>query len=170
MGVLGWSAYLSLWDEDTPIGWIACDNLISGGPIHDYQQHILKQFGFMVSQHFVRRKAEESLISLNAELEQRVTERTNELQRANAQLEIMSRQDPLTGVANRRMFDTRFIEEWRRAERHQLPISLLVIDVDHFKHYNDHYGHAAGDDCLRAIAQALSSLERRAGAVCPLRR
>ncbi|MGF1686251.1 diguanylate cyclase [Photobacterium japonica] len=165
LGILGWSAYLSLWDEDTPIGWIACDNLLTGAPIHDYQKHVLKQFGFIVSQHFVRRQAEEKLISLNAELEQRVAERTEALQCANEQLEIMSRLDPLTNVANRRVFDARFIEEWRRAERHQLPLSLLVIDVDHFKHYNDHYGHAAGDDCLREIAHALSSLERRAGAL-----
>ncbi|BDR33753.1 hypothetical protein PDY_08010 [Photobacterium damselae subsp. damselae] len=77
----------------------------------------------------------------------------------------MSRQDPLTQVANRRVFDNTFDEEWRRAERHQLPISLLIIDVDHFKHYNDCFGHAAGDACLRKIAKALNTIERRAGAL-----
>lgn len=161
----GWSAYVSLWDEDTPIGWIACDNLLSGMPLRDYHRQILKQFGFIVSQHLVRRRAEEQLIRLNTELEQRVSERTQALLQANEKLEKISRQDPLTEVANRRVFDEMFAEEWRRAERHQLPLSLLIMDVDHFKHYNDSYGHAAGDHCLKTLAKALSSLERRAGAL-----
>ncbi|KLV03895.1 diguanylate cyclase [Photobacterium aquae] len=159
----GWSAFVSLWDEDTPIGWIACDNLLSGMPVQSYHRQILKQFGFIVSQQYVRRQAEEQLRQLNTELEQRVAERTEALQIANKNLKMMSSQDALTKVANRRVFDERFIDEWRRAERHQMPISLLIIDVDHFKRYNDHYGHAAGDQCLFDIAQALSTLERRAG-------
>ncbi|MGF1723397.1 GGDEF domain-containing protein [Photobacterium nomapromontoriensis] len=161
----GWSAYLSLWDDDTPIGWIACDNLLSGIPMYDYHQQVLKQFGFIVSQHFVRRQAEEKLIQLNTELEERVAARTGELQQVNQKLEKISRLDPLTEIANRRVFDECFAEEWRRAERHQLPLSLLIIDVDHFKNYNDTYGHAAGDQCLKAIASTLAAIERRAGAL-----
>lgn len=161
----GWSAYLSLWDEDTAIGWIACDNLVSGIPMYDYHQQVLKQFGFIVSQHFVRRQAEEKLIQLNIDLEERVATRTEELQQVNHKLEKISRLDPLTEIANRRVFDECFAEEWRRAERHQLPLSLLIIDVDHFKIYNDTYGHAAGDQCLKAIASTLAALERRAGAL-----
>ncbi|MGF1700552.1 GGDEF domain-containing protein [Photobacterium makurazakiensis] len=161
----GWNGYISLWDEDTPIGWIACDNLLSGMPLHENHYQLLKQFGFIVSQHYVRRQAEEKLRKLNAELEIRVNKRTEELQQANEKLEKISRLDPLTCIANRRVFDEQFAEEWRRAERHQLPLSLLIIDVDHFKLYNDTYGHAAGDQCLKAIAQCLVDLERRAGAL-----
>ncbi|TDR77595.1 diguanylate cyclase (GGDEF)-like protein [Photobacterium lutimaris] len=161
----GWSAYISLWDEDTPIGWIACDNLLSGMPLPGHLHQLLKQFGFIVSQHLVRRQAEEKLIQLNTELEQRVAERTQALQQANEKLEKVSREDPLTQVANRRQFDERFLDEWRRAERHSLPISLLIIDVDHFKDYNDSFGHAAGDQCLKIIATTLAPLERRAGAL-----
>jgi len=78
-------------------------------------------------------------------------------------LERMAWEDKLTGLANRRRFDQVFEDEWRRASRAGLPLSLLLIDVDHFKLYNDHYGHASGDDCLRKVAQALALTVHRAG-------
>jgi diguanylate cyclase (GGDEF)-like protein len=63
--------------------------------------------------------------------------------------------DGLTGVANRRFFDERLEAEWRRCSRSQLPLALIMVDVDFFKHYNDRYGHQVGDDCLRRVATAL---------------
>lgn len=63
--------------------------------------------------------------------------------------------DPLTGVANRRQFDETLQREWLRAQRNGAPLSLMMVDVDAFKRYNDHYGHQAGDACLRAVAQAM---------------
>jgi diguanylate cyclase (GGDEF)-like protein len=71
--------------------------------------------------------------------------------------------DPLTGIANRRAFEAALDQEWRRMMRHGTALSLLMIDVDHFKRYNDTYGHVAGDQCLRAVAQALARRTRRAG-------
>jgi len=71
--------------------------------------------------------------------------------------------DPLTGAFNRRHFDEMLDKEWRRAYRHMLPVSLLMVDVDHFKRYNDHYGHVAGDHALCAVAGVLEALGRRAG-------
>lgn len=65
--------------------------------------------------------------------------------------------DGLTGVANRRLFDERLEAEWRRCKRSQKPLSLIMIDIDYFKLYNDHYGHQMGDDCLRAVATALKT-------------
>jgi diguanylate cyclase (GGDEF)-like protein len=70
--------------------------------------------------------------------------------------------DALTGVANRRAFDERLEMEWRRCGRAQLPVSLLLVDIDHFKLYNDHYGHPAGDD---ALVQAAGAMRRAAGRV-----
>jgi diguanylate cyclase (GGDEF)-like protein len=85
------------------------------------------------------------------------------LEAANRELESLASADGLTGVANRRAFDRGLEREWRRAVRAQAPLSLLLIDVDFFKAYNDRYGHAAGDDCLRGIASTLAVGARRAG-------
>jgi diguanylate cyclase (GGDEF)-like protein len=71
--------------------------------------------------------------------------------------------DPLTGIANRRSFDETLSMEWRRATRSQQPLSLLVIDIDHFKLYNDTYGHVAGDQCLRTVAEMINASIKRAG-------
>lgn len=71
--------------------------------------------------------------------------------------------DALTGLANRRRFDEVLSTEWHRAARTQTPLSLLMVDVDHFKRYNDHYGHLAGDECLKEVANVLEGCVRRAG-------
>ncbi|MBC7951194.1 MAG: diguanylate cyclase [Rhodospirillaceae bacterium] len=71
--------------------------------------------------------------------------------------------DGLTGIANRRRFDEVFAAEWRRAQRKQMSLSLIMCDVDHFKNYNDHRGHQAGDDCLRMVAQAIATQINRPG-------
>jgi len=73
----------------------------------------------------------------------------------------LSLNDALTGVANRRAFEARLSEEWRRASRTNAPLSLLLLDVDHFKAYNDRLGHIAGDDCLRTVASRLQAALRR---------
>jgi diguanylate cyclase (GGDEF)-like protein/PAS domain S-box-containing protein len=84
-----------------------------------------------------------------------------ELVRLQKELEELSFKDGLTGIANRRMFDSILELEWTNARRNAQPLSLLMIDVDHFKPYNDRYGHLAGDDCLRRVAQRLSHAATR---------
>jgi len=76
--------------------------------------------------------------------------------RAQIDLEALATRDGLTGLANRRSFDVKFGEETRRASRDLLPLSLLMIDVDYFKLYNDSHGHQKGDECLRAIANRIA--------------
>jgi len=71
--------------------------------------------------------------------------------------------DGLTGIANRRRFDETMAREWRRCGRSHQPVSLIILDVDHFKSYNDHYGHQAGDECLRALAEILGDQVKRSG-------
>jgi diguanylate cyclase (GGDEF)-like protein len=85
------------------------------------------------------------------------------LEARNHQLTYQTVTDALTGLANRRRFDQALINEWQRTSRSLAPLSLLMVDIDHFKSYNDHYGHLAGDECLRKVAQALSQCVRRAG-------
>lgn len=103
-----------------------------------------------------------SLSEKNRELERLVAERTHALEEANSKLEFLSNTDGLTGIANRRSFDQALSVEWMRAQRSNSPLSLILLDVDHFKRYNDHYGHLAGDDCLRAIARVLAMGGQRA--------
>lgn len=86
----------------------------------------------------------------------------HQLNRLQASLHASS-SDPLTGLANRRELDQRLADEWRRARRKQQQLSVLFIDIDEFKNYNDHYGHQAGDKCLIRIAQALEQQFRRGG-------
>lgn len=85
------------------------------------------------------------------------------LARYRATLEAKVRLDPLTQVANRRALDEHLASEWQRAMRASRPLALLMVDVDHFKAYNDRYGHVAGDACLRQVAQALRGSVSRAG-------
>jgi two-component system chemotaxis family response regulator WspR len=82
-------------------------------------------------------------------------ESQRELMRANLELERLTRIDGLTGLGNRRYFDEYLAAEWKRCQRTQSPLSVLMIDVDHFKRYNDAYGHLAGDDVLKQVARVI---------------
>lgn len=86
-----------------------------------------------------------------------------ERKKAEEQLKLFASMDGLTGIANRRHFDDTLDLEWRRAMRSAKPLSLIIIDVDYFKNYNDIYGHLAGDSCLQNIAHMIRDSLRRAG-------
>jgi len=90
-------------------------------------------------------------------LEHKVTERTQQLAIANQRLEQLSVTDQLTGLANRRHLDKTLDAEWHRAVRQHAPLALAMIDIDHFKLYNDHYGHTAGDRCLQHVTACLAA-------------
>ena len=103
----------------------------------------------------VRRRTERYL-EANRRLEARIAERTRELEDLNRQLAELVTEDALTGVANRRALETGLRREWFRCLDQRRPLSVLMIDVDHFKAYNDAHGHLEGDVQLRGIAQRLS--------------
>ncbi|SDT30426.1 PAS domain S-box-containing protein/diguanylate cyclase (GGDEF) domain-containing protein [Pseudomonas asplenii] len=111
--------------------------------------------------HVVRKDGEvEALIGFMFDISER--KKTEEhLARLQKQLEEYSFQDGLTGIANRRMFDTVLAREWEQAQRSQLPLSLIILDIDFFKQYNDHYGHIKGDEALRQVAQTLAQATNR---------
>lgn len=102
------------------------------------------------------------MTSYNHELEQQITARTADLSEANRKLQQLSEIDGLTGIANRRKFDFDLDMEWRRAIREHQPLSLLMLDIDNFKEYNDHYGHPEGDKCLQQVATVLDASIQRA--------
>lgn len=124
-----------------------------------------------------RRRIEAQLETIRDELEQRVRERTQdlesrneelsvvrlELETANRRLKRMVAVDALTGIANRRHFDRTLERELRRARRNDRPLSLVFLDLDGFKRFNDTYGHARGDEVLRQVAQTLDETFRRGG-------
>jgi len=85
----------------------------------------------------------------------------NALERSNKQLKQLSLIDGLTNLYNRRALDEHLIQEWKHWERHQTPVSILMIDIDYFKQFNDFYGHLAGDDCLKRVANILQSNVKR---------
>lgn len=87
------------------------------------------------------------------------------LKLAHDELSSIASTDSLTGLTNRRRFDTAFDQEWRRAGREKQPLCLLLIDVDHFKMVNDKYGHVIGDECLRRVARLIQVSVRRPGDV-----
>ena len=90
-----------------------------------------------------------------------IQEKNDELERVNQKLEKLSQIDSLTGIFNRFVFDKTIEAEWDRCKRYFIPLSLIMIDIDFFKAFNDSYGHQAGDDCLRKVSQVLSSSARR---------
>jgi diguanylate cyclase len=120
------------------------------------QQRIELQQVLSLSQHLQRQLEEYNYI-----LEMKVAERTAALEASNQELQRLASLDGLTRVANRRLFDEYWQQQWQILAQQQQPLSLLLIDVDYFKLYNDCYGHLAGDDCLRNIAQAIFSVLNR---------
>ncbi len=113
-----------------------------------------------------RKSAEEVITKMLSELAvaRRQAELANqELQASNKKLLQLSQQDPLTGIANRRHFNDFLRHEWQRARREKTYVSLVLLDIDYFKAYNDHYGHQAGDRCLRQVADILGREINRPG-------
>ena len=102
----------------------------------------------------------EQRMELNERLAE-LEELKQELEEKNSQLIKLSNTDGLTGLINKRYFEELFSEEWHRAMRTNRPLSLVLLDIDNFKKYNDSFGHHMGDDCLKAIARALESIHLR---------
>ena len=104
-------------------------------------------------------------ISEQVELNRKMQQAYEDLRKAHARLEETARTDNLTGIFNRGHFDTTLATEVRRATRHGIPLSLMLVDVDYFKRYNDNYGHLQGDYCLQQVAKILQQTFLRGGEV-----
>jgi len=132
--------------------------LLPGDQIHLVMGLLVAVFGLAM----LASSAQVHRLFLDAE---RLREQLSSSIEASQLLERLVRMDPLTGIPNRRMFEEQLHKEWRRAERGGEPLAVISADIDHFKEYNDHYGHPAGDRCLMAVAQAMRRALARPGDV-----
>lgn len=150
------------------LGWLPTNTwTMDGLQIGSSIEMFLLAFALADRYHQMRRQknvAQKALVdglkASERDLTMHVEKRTAELLELNQKLEALSMVDGLTGIANRRQFDQVLNKEWMRSERTGLPVALVMLDVDWFKRYNDQFGHQAGDECLRRVAQAIQSISR----------
>ncbi len=164
--------FLSVWMNDYSIpllqNIIKTDNLSAIGQlifVFTNSMVLAKQFSSSLEH---EENMTKELKTINQNLDNLVKKRTHaleesrrELENANSALELISRKDPLTGLWNRRHYSEVLEIEWARCLKYKTPIALMVLDIDFFKEYNDYYGHVAGDECLKKIAQTIQALFRR---------
>jgi len=131
------------------------------------QEEVLARINaqLMVSGYYKDLKAKNhQLCDINDQLQQEIFRRQSAeraLEKANETLRKLAALDPLTEIANRRVFDEQILKEWQRMSRQSSPLSLIICDVDFFKDYNDTYGHQAGDRCLQKVAKAIGKAAQR---------
>jgi len=138
-----------------PVDIAISENIINGATV----------FTAIVRDITQRKHIEAELNKHRLNLEEKIAQRTADLAEANAQLSRLARLDSLTGLANRRVFDETIEQEMRRSQRLNIPLTLLMCDIDYFKNYNDSLGHLAGDECLKTVAALIQSQFKRAGEV-----
>jgi diguanylate cyclase (GGDEF)-like protein len=126
----------------------------------DYLKKPIKKIEFMARVNSAIRLRKETKARIEREKE--LLKLSEELKNANQKLEKMALVDGLTGISNRRLFDKTIKNELKRAKREKSFISLIMIDIDNFKAYNDTYGHQAGDECLKKVASVLDENTKRA--------
>lgn len=178
--VLGWSqaSWISVNDwadriheEDRQKTVDFCVAQSKQGVDHEADYRALTQDGDYVwirdVVHVVRRPdgSVDSLVGFMFDITERKKAEDKILQ-LQEELHALSYRDSLTNLANRRMFDTLFEVEWAKARATRHPLSLVLIDIDFFKQYNDHYGHPQGDECLRHVARVLDTVGQRARDLC----
>lgn len=160
-----WASRIHEDDRDWVVNY--CVSQSQAGEDHEADYRAITKDGEYVwirdVVHVVRKEngEVESLIGFMFDIsERKITEQ--KLITMQKELEELSFKDGLTAVANRRMFDSIIEIEWANARRNNQPLSLIMLDIDYFKQYNDHYGHIQGDDCLKRVAKVLSSAATRA--------
>jgi len=173
-GLLPWNFFTANGSQIGAVGEVL---LLSFALADRIRQERVKRFAAqeqalaaMTDAQIAQKELLETREKANRELESRVSERTHELEEAlteleamNSYLEDVSNTDQLTQLKNRHYFVHRYHEEYRRAHRQQQPISVILMDIDRFKDYNDIHGHLAGDACLRAVAETFRQIVCRSG-------
>ncbi|PTQ71696.1 sensor domain-containing diguanylate cyclase [Pseudomonas sp. GV071] len=158
-----WATRMHPEDRDYVVNF--CVSQSQAGTDHEADYRALTKDGDYVwirdVVHVVRKGEEvEALIGFMFDISER-KQTEEKLLALQKELEELSFKDGLTGVANRRMFDSIIEVEWSNAQRNHQPLSVVLLDIDYFKQYNDHYGHLGGDDCLKRVGQVLSRAATR---------
>ncbi len=159
-----WADRMHPEDRDRVVNY--CVSQSKGGLDHEADYRALTKDGSYVwirdVVHVARRENGEidSLIGFMFDISER-KESEQQLLVLQKELEELSFKDSLTGVPNRRMFDSVLDLEWTNARRNNQPLSVIMLDVDYFKQYNDHYGHIQGDECLKRVGRVLASAGTR---------
>lgn len=150
----------SIFDRETRViekaEILASKDQFFGNPLQQAYLELLTEYKKLFRQ--TRR-----LVKMSDRMQKKLNELNTDLQEHKEILSRMSYVDGLTTIANRRRFDECIAYEWKRDKRDSRPLALLLLDLDFFKQYNDHYGHSAGDECLIKVAQALDKSVNRAG-------
>lgn len=163
VSVQDWVARIHPEDRDRVVNY--CVTQSQAGTDHEADYRALTKDGGYVwirdVVHVIRRDdgTVEALVGFMFDISER-KKTEQQLILLQQELEALSFKDGLTGVANRRMFDSVMTMEWAGAQRNQQPLSLIMLDIDYFKQYNDHYGHVQGDECLKKVAKVLDSATR----------
>ncbi|MBR9865642.1 MAG: diguanylate cyclase [Oceanospirillales bacterium] len=133
-------------------GVLYIENNLASGVFTSGRVEVIRLLAAQASVAIENARLYEQIQDYSHTLEEKVAERTASLEQLNLELQGLADCDGLTGVANRRKGDAYLVEVWRRMRRERKPLSVIMLDVDHFKAFNDSYGHQAGDDCLIAVA------------------
>jgi diguanylate cyclase (GGDEF)-like protein len=136
-------------------GVLYMENKLAKGVFTEDRVEVIQLLAAQASVAIENARLYEQVQDYSRTLEQKVVERTAKLEQLNQELQGLAERDGLTGVANRRRGDSYLEEVWTRLRREKQPLSVIMLDVDHFKAFNDTYGHQAGDECLIAVAEAL---------------
>ena len=163
VGVDDWAGRMHPDDRETVVNF--CVSQSQSGVDHEADYRALTRDGSYVwirdVVHVVRKDGEvEALVGFMFDISER-KKNEEELLRLQRELEILSYKDGLTNISNRRMLDVVFQREWASAYRNQQPLSLILLDIDFFKEFNDQYGHVVGDECLRRVAGLLDAAAAR---------
>lgn len=154
----GWTAMTLLVDQNgMPIAFIAADNLLKRTPLTLQLREVIRMFASNITEVLLRVTAQEAIHELNEHLEREVKIRTHELQKANERLELMAKMDPLTRLGNRRMFEALLEDVCLESQSRSYHYGLILVDLDHFGLYNNHYGHMQGDIALMRVGSILQN-------------
>lgn len=136
-------------------GALYMENNLASGVFTQERVEVIRLLAAQASVAIENARLYEQVQEYTRTLEDKVAERTDRLEQLNHELQRLADRDGLTGVANRRRGDSYLAEVWARLRRNKEPLSIIMLDVDHFKAFNDNYGHQSGDDCLVAVAKTV---------------